>query len=140
MNIKEELIKILNQTHTAPFLFIGSGFTRRYLGLPTYLELLQEAGKYSSDKKYYFKSLSSKARQHVDSKDNLIAPEIAQLMKDEIDYNFYEQERYHPLIEKQPEVFGETADDNIALSPPITTFFSKLYSKISQFTKGKKNS
>jgi len=135
MDIREELIKTLNQTHTAPFLFIGSGFTRRYLGLPTYFELLREASKYISGKKYYFKSLSSKARQHVEGKENLIAPEIAQLMKDEIDYHFYEHERYHPLIEKHPEIFGEAADDNISAFKWI---IKKIIEEKTQLTKNEK--
>jgi len=135
MNIKEELIKTLNQTHTAPFLFIGSGFTRRYLGLPTYWELLKEVSHYASDNKFYFKSKSTKARHHVENEENLIAPEIAQLIKDEIDLNFYEDKRYLPIIEKHPEVFNDSTDETLS---PFKWLIKTIIEEKAQLTKDEK--
>ena len=37
---KEELIGIIKNKKSAPFLFLGSGFTKHYLNTPTWEELL----------------------------------------------------------------------------------------------------
>lgn len=38
---KDEFLKILKSKKSAPFLFLGSGFTKHYLGTPKWDELLQ---------------------------------------------------------------------------------------------------
>lgn len=50
---KDEFLKILKSKKSAPFLFLGSGFTKHYLGTPKWDELLQHfsskpLGQYSS--------------------------------------------------------------------------------------------
>lgn len=37
---KEEFVSSLKKSHSAPFLFIGSGFTRHYLGTPDWKGML----------------------------------------------------------------------------------------------------
>ena len=39
---KEEFIETLKKSHSAPFLFIGSGFTRHYLGTPDWKGMLSK--------------------------------------------------------------------------------------------------
>lgn len=39
---KEELVKIIKNKKSAPFLFLGSGFTKHYLNTPTWEELLSK--------------------------------------------------------------------------------------------------
>lgn len=39
---KDELIRIIKQKHSAPFLFLGSGFTKHYLDTPDWEGLLQK--------------------------------------------------------------------------------------------------
>ncbi|QGW20183.1 hypothetical protein GOM96_03995 [Stutzerimonas degradans] len=42
MNLKEKLKEIFKESHSAPFLFIGSGFSRRYLNLENWEDLLKK--------------------------------------------------------------------------------------------------
>lgn len=44
MDITESLKSIIKDSPTAPFLFIGSGFSRRYLGLEDWKGLLSKFG------------------------------------------------------------------------------------------------
>ena len=39
---KEEFIRIIKSKHRAPYLFLGSGFTKHYLPTPTWEELLSQ--------------------------------------------------------------------------------------------------
>ena len=41
MNIQKKLIEVLSQKATSPFFFLGSGFSRRYIGLEKWDELLK---------------------------------------------------------------------------------------------------
>ena len=43
-SFEEKLIRHLKKSNTAPFLFIGSGFSRRYLGLEDWKRITQENG------------------------------------------------------------------------------------------------
>jgi hypothetical protein len=56
MSLKDELKSHLEQFHTAPFLFIGSGFSRRYLGLEDWEGLLRRFAALTSRPYEYFRS------------------------------------------------------------------------------------
>ena len=45
MNFENKLINILSKKATSPFLFLGSGFSRRYIGLEKWDELLKVFAK-----------------------------------------------------------------------------------------------
>lgn len=51
---------MLLKHQSSPFLFVGSGFSQRYLGLPTWENLLREFCKGSSPFEYYFSSSDGK--------------------------------------------------------------------------------
>ncbi|CAM3978164.1 SIR2 family protein [Psychrobacter arenosus] len=44
-DIESQLANILSESASAPFLFIGSGFSRRYIGLPDWVGLLKKFSK-----------------------------------------------------------------------------------------------
>ena len=68
---------------SAPYLFVGSGFSRRYCGAPSWLELLKRLAKETrSEKEYPFASYKS---EEEETEPSVIYPRIAS--KIEKDYN-----------------------------------------------------
>jgi hypothetical protein len=70
MALKETLVAHLEQFHTAPFLFVGSGLSRRYLGLEDWDGLLRRFASLTARPYEYFRS-------SADGKHPRIASEIA---------------------------------------------------------------
>ena len=65
MDIKSYLIDCFKRAPAAPFLFVGSGFSRRYLGLPDWKTLLQ---RFATKEKFgYYLSTASKDLAQVAS-------------------------------------------------------------------------
>lgn len=58
--VAAHLEQLLGKHSTSPFLFVGSGFSQRYLGLPTWDALLREFCKGSSPFEYYLASSDGK--------------------------------------------------------------------------------
>lgn len=71
MNIKDHLTACFKSAPAAPFLFVGSGFSRRYLGLPDWKSLLQ---KFSNPEEFTFHLAT--ASQDLPKVASLIAPEF----------------------------------------------------------------
>lgn len=56
MNLTKEITKVLNTHKSSPFLFIGSGFSRRYIGLETWKDLLIKFTEHLRPFEYYYSS------------------------------------------------------------------------------------
>jgi len=69
MNIKDRLVQHLQAAPSAPFLFLGSGFSRRYIGLPQWNELLKQFAVDSDE----FEYLLSSAAQDLPKVASLLA-------------------------------------------------------------------
>ena len=76
-NLKEHLQKF----NTSPILFVGSGFSRRYLDLPTWENLLKEMVKRLSLTKQF---------EYYKSKANSSMPEVAKLIGDDFNDIWWE--------------------------------------------------
>jgi hypothetical protein len=70
MSLKSQIIEHLSQFHTAPFLFIGSGLPRRYLGIDDWTGLLRRMSDLTDRPYEYY-------RASGDGKEPRIATEIA---------------------------------------------------------------
>lgn len=72
MSIKKNLIEHLQAAPSAPFLFLGSGFSRRYIGLPQWNELLRRFSNNSSQFEYFLSS----AAQNLPAVASLLAEDF----------------------------------------------------------------
>ncbi|MDY0931628.1 SIR2 family protein [Chryseobacterium sp. CFBP8996] len=87
----EEFKNHLLKFNTSPFLFIGSGFSRRYLNIPTWEHLLIEMnGKLNLSKPYEFYKSNS----------NSDLTKIASLMGEEFNSIWWTEERFQESREK----------------------------------------
>lgn len=79
MTIKD----VIDQFNTTPFLFVGAGITRRYLGLPNFEELLMHFAKQISDDEFSYNFYQNKAETLEHPVGTM--PKVAQLIQR--DYN-----------------------------------------------------
>jgi len=85
MSFQEEITTHLAKFNTSPFLFVGSGFSRRYYGLPTWEALLIEmVTKLSLSKPYEYYKSNSDGR----------LPQVASMMGDEFNSIWWSSELF----------------------------------------------
>lgn len=83
MNTWKEIVKSFPST---PFLFVGSGLTRRYLGLPNWDGLLEHFARKLKDDKYTYKSYLSKANNDRPFAATLIEDDFNKRWFDDINF------------------------------------------------------
>lgn len=88
IDIKQNLIEHFNSASSSPFLFIGSGFSRRYLGLEDWDKLLRKFCPDNYPYEYYF----SKAERNL--------AKVAELMSDDFFENWWASDKYIEEREK----------------------------------------
>lgn len=80
--LQNTLLEMLKNAPSSPFLFVGSGFSRRYFGLPQWDELLEKFCKNKAD----FQRIMSTAEQNL--------PKAASILADEYHYRWWEHEDF----------------------------------------------
>lgn len=88
MDIEKELINVFNEHSAGPFLFLGSGFSRRYLGLEDWAGLLRKFCKTNKPFEYYLS---------IANGDNA---EIATLLAKDFNTYWWESEEYKENIQR----------------------------------------
>ena len=91
-----ELLQQLHDANSLPFLFIGSGFSKRYLNLPSWEELLiSMSNLVSSDKYYYAKNEKQVENKYSKSKHyNEYMTAICDIISDDLVNLWYESEDF----------------------------------------------
>ena len=75
--MKQTLDSLVQSFPTTPFLFVGSGLTRRYLNLPNWEELLQHFASRLSADSFKFRGLMNEANGDKAKAGSLIAEEFS---------------------------------------------------------------
>ena len=82
MNPAEKLAALLHDHPSSPFLFVGSGFSQRYLGSPTWEALLRQFAVGMEPFEYYFATADSKL------------PRCASLIADDFSKRWWKEDAY----------------------------------------------
>ena len=101
MDLKEDFIRHLSKFKTAPFLFIGSGISRRYLGLENWENLLRKISALTGQDYNYFKASGNSSLASI-------SEVIAQALH-EIWWNSHSfirvRQKYHRFIKSRDSAF-----------------------------------
>lgn len=98
VDIKNQIIDLLNKTPTLPVLFVGSGLSRRYLELPDWEGLLKYFAEWlSKPYSYYY----NEARNDDSLKeDSLLLPRVADFIEKEFNRLWFENEKFEDQRKK----------------------------------------
>ena len=120
MNIQKKLIEVLSQKATSPFFFLGSGFSRRYIGLEKWDELLKVFADKVGKPYGYYKS---------NANGNL--PQVASLIAKDFQDKIWSDEKFFSFREK----YGDNlTTDESAFKYAISEYLqSKLKPSISDY-------
>lgn len=81
------LTELINSFETTPFLFVGSGMTRRYLNLPDWKGLLEYFARKVSDNDFSYSSYENRAKTFNCPQG--IFPKVAELIQHEYDEKWF---------------------------------------------------
>jgi hypothetical protein len=108
--MKDELVEILKSRSAGPFLFVGSGFARRYVGLEDWKGLLSKFCVTGKPFEYYLASANGRY------------PEIASLLAKDFNEYWWEAPEYAESVAKdKSKVTGVTSALRIEICRYLTT-------------------
>lgn len=111
MTIKEQLVDIFKTRQAGPFLFVGSGFSRRYLGLEDWRGLLERFCVAGKPFEYYL------ARANGDY------PKVATLLASDFNEYWWQADEYKSSVERYK---SKVTDETSALRIEICNYLSTL--------------
>lgn len=115
MSIYNEVLKRLKAVETAPFLFVGSGLSKRYLNLENWEELLREFSEEINENQFQYDIYLSEVTE--DNKEYGKLPKIAELLEKDFTKFFLTNPKYNELRNKNVELIKKGVSPfKIALS------------------------
>lgn len=90
---------VVKEFNTTPFLFVGSGFSRRYYGLPDWQGLLRTFVRRLSDDEFAFHKYMNEAERDLPPDSNKLARVASLIMKD-FDARWFDDVNFRKLNEK----------------------------------------
>lgn len=92
------LSELISGFPTTPFLFVGSGFSRRYYNLPDWAGLLRVFSERMSDDEFVYNKYLNKARADAGSVDAVL-PVLAELLQRDFDERWFSDPQFRQLDE-----------------------------------------
>lgn len=111
MDIKDKLVEIFQSKAAGPFLFLGSGFSRRYLALEDWRGLLEHFCVMGKPFEYYLASANGDF------------PRISELIAEDFNKYWWEAEEYKSSVERNK---SKITDVTSALRIEISNYLSKF--------------
>lgn len=99
--MKHDILKRLKKTDHLPMLFIGSGISRRYLGLDSWQGLLRRFARLTMDNDYAYEIYEQKARG-LECKEGLL-PKVAELIEHDFNLHWFKDEQFRENREQSAE-------------------------------------
>lgn len=115
----ETFQEVIEQTKRHPFLFLGSGFSMRYLGTPTFEELLKKFTGLVSNDEYRFASYGTAEST---------LPQIAQELEKDFNTKFFNDTAFMATLKSQ---------NKALISARISPFKIALANYFQKFTREK---
>jgi len=104
-NFKDSFLQLLKQAGGLPYLFVGSGLSRRYLHSENWVDLLKKFAKYN-DTNYFEYSARIDAEQ-IDHNESLRLPAIASAIGRDFVPKFFRESDFEEARNKYESISGE---------------------------------
>lgn len=92
--MENKISTLLNNCNSNPVLFIGSGFSRRYLNLPTWEQLLQEISNRINDSEFTFRKYASLSKNESGEVD---LQKVATLIEEDLIQKWYTDNKFEDI-------------------------------------------
>ena len=99
--MKKKILGILKQSETLPFLFVGSGLSRRYLDLEDWEGLLKKFAKMANEEEFAYEVFLQQVEKMGNREGKL--PKIAELIENEFNQKWYKDTKFKSSREKHRE-------------------------------------
>ena len=123
--ITQQIVDILSKSNALPTLFVGSGLSRRYLGLPKWDELLKIFADYL-DKPYGY--YVSEAKLEINGNEDMLLPVVATKIEKDFNQVWFHSQKFE---EQREEYDNEIKLGTSALKIAMADYFKKNSSKLS---------
>lgn len=97
VGIKEEILKKLKKVESAPFLFVGSGVSRRYLNLENWEELLRKFSEEATGNPFQYELYQNEI---TEEKEYGRLPQVAKLLEKDFIKTFLTDEKFKAIREE----------------------------------------
>ena len=106
--MKNQILKLLKQFDTLPFIFVGSGLSIRYLGLENWEGLLRKYASIASNQEFGYELYYQRA-QKIGYKEGVM-PKVSELIEDDFNEKWFSDD----LFRESREIFKDQISKNIS--------------------------
>lgn len=130
LNKLDDIHETLKNADSLPFLFVGSGMSKRYRKIPLWKDLLKDLAKLVDSSPYYFARLEREVSRDYNEKSeyNQYNAALCDLISKDLDSQWFENEKF----EKSRQLYGDrVVNEHI---PPIKVEVARIISSYKNVT------